>query len=613
MFDKIIHLEPHFSTGELSVQPAILWVNGRAVRESFTKHASAECYDFFKTIQPVPGHSFIYMIALGAWETYGENRNGDSFPEFPYRENMNPPGITAQDVITQHYKSFEVFGKNYRHHVNKDPLKSVGDIVKAFWNAKMHRVELLVDLDNQKAPDLAERIAAGEFPPVSMGTRVAYDVCSECLNRAPTRLQYCDHLKYHMRDVLNGRKISALNPSPKFFDISWVIKPADQTAWSMKKVAGASEVYCLLSGSDAGEYIQKMSELKHSAQKMADIDKIVRGIPLDVKTTALSPIEANSLQHMRTVAEEMSQEVTPLTDDFLRNAAQSSSIPEITSVLRASGMMSLSTPEFTKVLIFKTAPTAQIAPWILQRISALQPVIFKMLSLFPQLLDKLSDDPNIDSSPTFSEVEKTAGIDDYLYRKFVPYNIQDYPPYQTPLTLTDPVTGVKYQTNRKAAVLAHDEIAKRNIYKVLGGAAVLGGAYKLIAHGLLKNNLGKFRPAVAIGLAGLGLANLPSMGKHYMTDQGVPIPTMTELAKTSQYNPINIMISLNSDYRNLQGPAAIMCNTKIASILENEHNLLNFMVKFSNPVIDTVILPPINLTKLAEVLGQFIFEGRILL
>lgn len=622
MFDKIIHLEPHFSTGELSVQPAMLWVNGKAVRESFTKYASEECYNFFKTITPVPGHSFVYMIALGAWETYGENRNGDSFPEFPYKENANPPGISATDILPLHYKSFEVFGKNYRHHVNKDPEKAVGDIVRAFWNAKMHRVELLVDVNNAKAPDLADRLASGEFPPVSMGTRVAYDVCSICLNRAPTRLQYCDHLKYKMRDVINGMKVSALNPSPKFFDISWIIKPADQTAWTMKKVAGAAEAYSLISGSEAGEYIQKMSAFKRAAQKMADLDKIVRGIPLDSKSTPLTPLEVNSLQQMRQTAAELSQETPPLPDSFLQSAAGNYTIPEITSSLMASGMMSMSTPEFTKVIIFKSAPTAQIDPWILQRISALQPVIFKMLSLFPQLLDQISDHPILSAGeehviPELMKCcsqlkEKQAGVSDYLYRKIVPLNMQEYPGYNSPLTLTDPATGVNYRTNRKAAVLAHDEIAKRNIYKILGGAAVLGGGYKLMAHGLLSKGLGKLRPLAAAGLGTVGLINLPSMGPHYMTDQGIPIPTMTELAKTSAFNPIKVMVSLNSDY-SWGYPTEKNAGFKTAGGLNNDSNLLNFMAKFANSMTDTVVLPTINIDKLASMLGQIIFDGGILL
>lgn len=270
MLTKVTHLDPHFPTGELTVQPVLLWANGRPCVEEISKYASVGS-DYFKTIQPVPGHSIVHVLAVSAWETYGENRNGDGFPEYPYHEDATPPWIAPDDVLQLHYKTFEKFGNNYRHHANKDPKKAVGKIMKAFWNPTMHRVELLVDLEDAKAPDLAERIAAGEYPPVSMGTRVKYDVCNECGNRAPTRAQYCDHLKFHMKQTLpSGITVCALNPKPKFFDISWVFRPADPIAYMLKKVAEAPYE---LSGAAAGEYLDKMADRKIAAHKLAVIDR----------------------------------------------------------------------------------------------------------------------------------------------------------------------------------------------------------------------------------------------------------------------------------------------------------------------------------------------------
>ena len=294
---KIVHLEPYFPTGELTVQPAILWTNGHHCYEDITKTASVG-REFFKSITPIPGHSFVYVLAVSAWERYGENRNGDGFPEFPYKEDSNPPWIAPGDVLTQHYKSFEKYGKNYRHHQNTDPKKAIGNVIKAFWNPVMHRVELLIDLENEKAPDLAERIASGEFPPVSMGTKVPYDVCSCCGNRAPTRAHYCTHLKFQMREIVEGKKVAALNPRPRFFDLSWVFRGADPNAFMMKKVA--DEVpYELISGLEAGEYITDMESNKLAAHKLAVIDKIVQGLPIDAKTEGIDPNELETLRQMR--------------------------------------------------------------------------------------------------------------------------------------------------------------------------------------------------------------------------------------------------------------------------------------------------------------------------
>lgn len=537
---KIVEIEPRFSTGEISVQPVILWANGRPCYEALTKHASVG-EDYFKQIVPIPGHTIVYVLALGAWESYGENRNGDGFPEFPYMENANPPWITVADSLVQHYKTFEEFGRNYRHHVNKDPQKAVGTVMKAFWNPSMHRVELLVDLENAKAPDLAERIAAGEFPPVSMGTRVKYDVCTICGNKAPTRKHYCDHLKFNMRGVINGKKVAALNPSPKFFDISWVFRPADATAFMMKKVAEPA-AYELISGSEAGEYIDMMNLQKAAAHKLAVINKIVQGIPVDAKTDGIDPTELSALQQMRPMALEAGRNTPDLPDSLLHNLAEHP-LPKVLSSSLASGMIRLSTPEVTKIILFKSYPNKEVPDDILNKAVGAQQGILNLFEDFPQLLEQLKgsgaldmcsenvDDDILKKMSPF--VEKRAGVGQYLKRRLVPEKWREDIPYSTPLTITDPGSGQTYGTTRGAAIRAHDEIAKRNLYKMLGGGLLLGGAYKLIGSGLDARGFGKFKPLAALGLGALGATQLPSMGKHYMTDQGIPVPTMTEMAKMS--------------------------------------------------------------------------------
>jgi hypothetical protein len=539
MIPKIVHLEPYFPTGELTVQPVLLWSNGRPCYEGITKHASVGS-EYFKTITPVPGHSFVYVLAVSAWETYGENRNGDSFPENPYKEHENPPWISPQDILPLHYKTFEQFGYNYRHHVNKDPAKAVGKVVKAFWNPTMHRVELLVDLENEKAPDLVERIANGEFPPVSMGTRVMYDVCSICGNRAPTRAQYCDHLKFQMRDVIEGRKVSALNPSPKFFDISWVFRGADPVAFMLKKVAG--EAAYDISGADAGEYIEQMTQTKNAARKMAVIDKIVQGIPVDAKEYGMDPSEVSNLCHMRDTVSMIGQRMPPLPDNVLQSLS-GHSMPQIFSSLMASGGMMLSTPEVIKITIYKMYPKAHIDNSVVDRSVAMQNSILKLFSDFPQLLEKLRETGILDMGVEHVDpkvaaliapyMEKRSGISQYLKRQLIPEDWRDVDPYTQQLSITDPASGETYGTTIGAATRAHDEIAKANLKKVVGGAALLGGAYKLIGSGLDYKGFGKLKPLAALGLGALGVSQWPSMGKHYMTDQGVPVPTMTELSKVS--------------------------------------------------------------------------------
>ena len=690
---KVTHLDPYFSTGELTVQPVLLWANGRPCYEGITKHASVGA-DYFKTVTPVPGHSIVYVLAMGAWETYGENRNGDSFPEFPYKENLTPPWIAPDETLVQHYKSFEKFAHNYRHHVNKDPAKAVGKVLKAFWNPLMHRVELLIDLEDAKAPDLAARIAAGEYPPVSMGTRVKYDVCSICGNRAPTRADYCKHLKFQMRDVINGMKVSALNPSPKFFDISWVYRPADQTAFMMKKVA--EPAYEMISGGAAGDYVEDMEQKKFAAKKLAVIDKIVQGIPVDAKTEGLDIVELANLQKMRDLILEAGKNTPELPDNLLRGLSRFS-LPQIFSSTFASGGMLLSTPEITKIVIYKSFPKKHVSEGILDKSVALQGSVLDLFQDFPNILDDLRKTGSLNMGEEYLEpsivaavapyMEKRSGIPEYLKRRFVPETWREETAYTTPLTLSDPVSGQVYGTTRGAAIRAHDEIAKRNLYKVLGGATLLGGAYKLIGSGLDYAGRGKLKPLAAMALAGLGVSQFPGMGKHYVTDQGVPVPVSTELAKVSAagssmatlalpiFGTLGVMAALSHDYQSrlnsgipigyegqplsrrvldkveefshehplLAGGAGVIAGrrfgkSRLAQTLAQKGKQLYtplketvttvgrgardtlegltsgtkisaYIEKDLGPSQSTVLLPPVDLDKLAEWLGWMIVEG----
>jgi len=566
-FSKIVHLEPYFNTGEATVQPVMMWANGKPCYEGISKHASVGA-EFFKTIQPVPGHSFVYVIALGSWETYGENRNGDAFPERAFMASADPPWISEKDVLPLHYKTFEQFGHNYRHHVNKDPKKAVGRVVKAFWNALMHRVELLIDLEDAKAPDLAKRIEAREFPPVSMGTRVKYDVCSICGNRAPTRAHYCDHLKFNMKQVINDRKVCALNPSPRFFDISWVYRPADATAFMMKKVA-EDRPYELLTGAAAGEYLADIERQKTAANKLAVINKVIQGVPIDAKSSGIPTGELVDLHKCRDMAM-LAGKQSPVLPDSVLQSLSKFSLPEIFSSTCASGMMQLSTPETTKIIMFKSFPKDRIPESVIDKSVVAQQSVMDFLADFPQVINQLKGTGSLKLGQEFvcddilatmlPYAEKRAGVGQYLKRRFVPESHRNEIPYSTPLTITDPTSGSVYGTTRGAAIRSHDEIAKRNLYKILGGAALLGGAYKLVGHGLDKKHMSNLKPLAALGLGYLGYTHMPKMGPHYMSDQGVPVPTLTELTKVSAVSPgsavgipllgtLGLMAALSHDYQ----------------------------------------------------------------
>jgi len=226
-----------------------------------TAEFDPELADFLSSIKPNLGKYYLHINALGAGEYFGENRNGDFFPE---------------TALLEYHKTFETNANLYKHHQNKPHLghKIYGKVLFSFYNKKMHRVELIVEFDTATAPEIKERIDSGENLAFSMGAKLKYDECSICGNKAKNLNEYCDHLKYQMRRTLaDGRKVSAINRHPKFFDISFVTIPADRTAYMFSKVASVKE---------DGEIEEKeldvlMKSAEEDSIKKAEIEKVIPG------------------------------------------------------------------------------------------------------------------------------------------------------------------------------------------------------------------------------------------------------------------------------------------------------------------------------------------------
>lgn len=184
---------------------------------------------YINEAKPIKGRTQILLTALGAGEYWGDNANGDMF----YERSL------AHEGRDYGHKTFEYYANIFKHHVNKDPKAGYGNVPLSVYNQQMHRVELIVSLENAKASDIVARIERGEYPDWSMGCKIPYDRCSICDNKAPTRKQYCEHLRYNLGriDPETGKKVYAINDYPKFFDISYVLIGADRIAKTLKKVA----------------------------------------------------------------------------------------------------------------------------------------------------------------------------------------------------------------------------------------------------------------------------------------------------------------------------------------------------------------------------------------
>lgn len=202
----------------------------------------AEVQEYLARLNPDPNFLYLLIVALGAADYWGSNVNGDAFFEkdllamqSPIEALKNPEPYTGKQM--PRYKTF-TFAKIRKHHQNKDHHPDYGHVELPVYDDAMKRVLLIVAVDRKKAPDIVSEAEAGNSIVWSMGCKVARDVCSICNNASKTVKDYCDHLKYQMNQTLpSGEKVFAVNPTPRFFDISKVLIPADKTAFTLMKVA----------------------------------------------------------------------------------------------------------------------------------------------------------------------------------------------------------------------------------------------------------------------------------------------------------------------------------------------------------------------------------------
>jgi len=480
-FPKLIELEDLSPEGE----PIIQIVRPGEYNKLYHVKTASEALDYIKCVKPIPGKTVILVLAMTAGEFYGHNRNGDAWPERPLR--VGSTKITEDDVLPKHYKTFETNANVFKHHVNKDPNKKIGDVLKAFYNWPMHRVELLLALDNSRAEDVVERIERNDPVAVSMGCKVRFDVCSLCGNKAPSRKQYCDHAKYQLGELLpNGKKVFVWNPSPRFFDISIVRRPADRLGYMMKKVAEA--VPEIRSSALMGEYVEDMAEKVSKLRKMSIINKVLQG------QAVASKEEDGEIQKIKSfgenVAKPIASSMPPLDDSVIHHLLRYHPA-EVFSTLSSMGIL-LTTPEFIKYFVWQIAPGANIPEEVLDRAVAAQSKIFNVLASNPHILDDIKDMEFLKTSSEYINtklaeelkplLEKRSQLKAYLYRHMVPKMFKDEPMRGNldVVNVRDPYSGRTYQTTRGAALKAEDIAAKKQLGNLFGGGALLAGATGLM-------------------------------------------------------------------------------------------------------------------------------------
>ena len=127
-------------------------VGGEIVKSAsdLQKQASTIFKCEYDALKPPKGQTGIHLVALGDSEAYPMNRNGDLF---------------SKEACVKYHQTFVKHGHVFQHHRNKDPKKAIGTIKAAAYNPEMHRIELYIWADNEKAKDHLERLEkTGEVP-----------------------------------------------------------------------------------------------------------------------------------------------------------------------------------------------------------------------------------------------------------------------------------------------------------------------------------------------------------------------------------------------------------------------------------------------------------------
>ena len=167
-------------------------------------------------------HFGVHYVALGASEHYSANKNGDFWNEKSLAHRGDDYGMDT----------FVKFGHYFREHRNRDPKQAIGIIKAAAYNHEMHRGEVIVWGDKDKAEKEFRDAKAGKNLDCSMSARVAGDRCSICDHFASRSKDYCIHAKNHMTQwwPKKAKFVYVDNVKPRFFDLSGVANRADRIA-----------------------------------------------------------------------------------------------------------------------------------------------------------------------------------------------------------------------------------------------------------------------------------------------------------------------------------------------------------------------------------------------
>lgn len=211
-------------------------------RIEFAKIASAELLWKLDRMDHHRDEHDVHLVAVGADEAYGGNRNGDTFDE---------------DTCIKQAHTFVDMALPFRdhRHLPEEGHPWFGRVKAAAYNPTMRRIELLLGLNAAKTAcdrnggQVADReiqtSESGKLIPWSMGALVAEPYCSWCKKIAAKPENRCTedeceaggtlkHLGQYRKVAGVHHHLREFNPGARFFDISSVGLNADMVAFGSR-------------------------------------------------------------------------------------------------------------------------------------------------------------------------------------------------------------------------------------------------------------------------------------------------------------------------------------------------------------------------------------------
>jgi hypothetical protein len=298
-------------------------------RADFVKRASHLFLPQIDNLKLASDEVPVHLIALGSTEFYGPNRNGDGFKVATCRDR---------------HDTFTKYAKFFRNHKNKpaDGDPHYGQVKLSAYNEDMGRIELLAVLNGSKraaaenkglvADVELEKLANGEDISVSMACVVPFDICSCCGNKAATRNEYCTGstckaggCSEKLAQLVNVdgelHHLHVDNPTPKWFDISRVYRPADRIAY------GAKADY-LTKSATADNFVAVQADVVKAAYSTAPLEVLLYS---DKKHEEWSEVEITQLKLAYALSKlEMQLDTNP--DRYVGIAPDSQHITKVAAV-----------------------------------------------------------------------------------------------------------------------------------------------------------------------------------------------------------------------------------------------------------------------------------------